>query len=269
MRLGSAAAALTVFVIIQGSALASIPYPGSPQYANNILSDFVTPTVAPGDSLVFGFNVSNPYDDEDGVMTNVTVIVGIYRYATQEDLRDVDSDFENPPVFDNGETEKTIDIGTLPLNSTENLSLTIATSRNTPHGSYFMQSTYFVRLSLEFNFEGNDTKVVLKSKGCFTDEQWAELVSFDPEESLVNLSYMKDLGVDGLIPDSSFGLKIPIPRWPLGLLIGGCGLVSFMALYYFVLDNPGKYPSLEKRFYKLRGKLSELRSKLKNVLGKR
>lgn len=270
MRLGSAAVALTAFIIIiQGSAFASVPDPGSPQYANSVLSDFVTPTVAPGESLVFAFNVSNPYDDPQDAMANVTVTVGIYRYATQEELRDVDDDFENPPVFDDGMTEKAVEIGLLSFDQTERISLSITTNKRTPHGSYFMQSTYFMRFCLTFNFEGNDTEVVLKSKGCFTDEEWDQMVSFDPEESLVNVSYMNDLGVDGLIPDSSFGLKIPIPRWPLGLLIGGCGFVSFMALYYFTLDNPGKYPKLEKRFYQLRGKLSELRGKLHNVLGKR
>ena len=269
MRLTSAAVLLMAFVIVQGPALAAIPDPGSPRYANNILSSFITPTVAPGESLEFAFNVSNPYDDPDGVMTNVTLIAGIYRYATQEELRDVDIDFENPPVFDNGETETIVYLDTLPLDATETVSLHITTTKRTPHGSYFMQSTYFMRFSIEFSFEGNDTTVVFKSKGFFTDEEWDELFSFDPDESLVNLSYMNELGVDGLIPDSSFGLKIPIPRWPLGLLIGACGLASFMALYYFVLDNPGRYPKLEKRFYKLRGKLGELRSKLKNTFGKR
>ncbi|UCE80312.1 MAG: hypothetical protein JSV94_03835 [Methanobacteriota archaeon] len=269
MRLGSTVAVLTAFaIIVQGMASASVPDPGSPRYANSILSDFSTPTVAPGESLVFAFNISNPYEGPLDTMTNVTITVGIYRYATQEELRDLDDDFENPPVFDDGSTEKTIEVDLLPLDGTERISLDIKTSRRTPHGSYFMQSTYFVRFCVMFNFEGNDTVVVLKSKGCFSDDEWDQMVSFDPEESLVNVSYMKDLGVDGLIPDSSFGLKIPIPRWPLGLLIGGCGFVSFVALYYFVLDNPGKYPKLEKRFYKLRGKLGEFRSKLQNFLRK-
>jgi len=245
-----------------------VPVPGAPQYANNILSDFITPTVAPGESFAFEFNVSNPYNDADAVMTNTTMTVGIYRYATQEELRDVDGGFNNPPVFDDGSTERVVQIGRMPLNSTEKVSLEISTSKNTPHGSYFMQSTYFVRLSMTFNFEANDTAVVLKSKGCFTDEEWDEMVSFDPEENLVDITYMNELGVDGLIPDSSFGLKIPIPRWPLALLIIGCASVSFMALYFFVLDNPGKYPKLEKRFYKLRGKLCEFRSKFEHILGK-
>ncbi len=269
MKLGMAAVAVAAFIVVQGAACASVPLPGAPQYANNMLSDFITPTVAPGQSLLFSFDVSNPYDDSDDVMENVVITVGIYRYATQEELRDVDGEFQNPPVFGNGQTEQVVDIGILRIDATETVSLEISTSRDTPHGSYFMQSTYFVRLSMTFNFDDNDTAVVLKSKGYFTDEEWDNMVSFDPEESIVDVAYMNELGVDGLLPDSSFGLKIPIPRWPLALLVAGCCSVSFMALYYFVLDNPGRYPKLEKRFYKLRGKLRELRCQFEHVLRKR
>lgn len=265
MRRFLAAVLVCFLVVLQSTVSADVSSPGSPRYANNIFSDFVTPTVAPGDSLRFEFNVTNPYDDPGAAMHNSTLTVGIYRYATQEEVRDVDDDFDDPPVFDIGRPEIVVDLEVLELGETERVSLDIFTKKSTPHGSYFMQSTYFVRLCLEFHFEGNDTMVILKSKGFFTDEQWAEMVSFDPEDSIVNVTYMNELGVDGLIPDSSFGLKIPIPRWPLALLIAGCGFTAFLALYYFVLDNPGKYPRLEKRFYQLRGKLSKLRSKLEHV----
>ncbi|MCU0860496.1 MAG: hypothetical protein MUE55_07935, partial [Thermoplasmata archaeon] len=216
-------------------------------------------------SLVFGFNMTNPYDDPACTMVDLNLTVGIYRYATQEEVRDLDDEFEDPPVFENGEPEMSLEFDELQLEETVRVDLSISTDKDTPHGSYFSQSTYFVRLRLAFNFEGNDTRVLLQSRGFFTEEQWDEMVSFDPEESIVNLTYMHSLGVDGLIPDSSFGIKIPIPRWPLGVLIAGCCLSAFMALYYFVLDNPGKYPSLEKRFYKLRGELSELRGKLEDL----
>ncbi|UCE91018.1 MAG: hypothetical protein JSV90_06225 [Methanobacteriota archaeon] len=255
---------MCLLVVLQSPVSADIASPGSPRYANNMFSDFVTPTIAPGDSLTFEFNLTNPYDDPSAEMHNVTVTVGIYRYATQEEVRDVDDDFDNPPLFDNGSPERVVELEALELGETERIALDISTKRSTPHGSYFMQSTYFVRLSLEFNFEANNTTVALKSKGFFTDEQWSEMVSFSPEDSIVNVTYMNELGVDGLIPDSSFGLKIPIPRWPLALLVAGCGGTAFLALYYFVLDNPGRYPGLEKRFYQLRGKLSKFRSKLEN-----
>jgi hypothetical protein len=269
MKRGWLAFPLIVLLVVQGQVGASVPVPGAPQYANNVLSDFATPTVAPGDSLVFAFNVSNPYDDPDCTMVNLSLEVGIYRYATQEEVRDVDDDFDRPPVFESGGPETIVEYAELGIDSSERVALTVRTDRDTPHGSYFLQSTYFVRFRLTFSFEGNDTTVVLQSRGYFTDEQWDEMVSFDPEESIVDLTYMSELGVDGIIPDSSFGLKIPIPRWPLALLVAACAGTAFMATYYFVLDNPGRYPKLEKRFYQLRGKLGELRGKFQNVLRKR
>jgi hypothetical protein len=269
MKRGWLALPFIALVIMQTQAAAYVPEPGIPHYANSILSDFVTPTVAPGESLVFAFNVSNPYDDPDCTMVNITLTVGIYRYATQEEVRDVDDEFDRPPTFDGGGTETSLGYAELDLGLAERVDLTITTDRETPHGSYFVQSTYFVRFRMTFFFEGNDTMVVLQSRGYFTDEEWDEMVSFDPQESIVNMTYMSELGVDGLIPDSSFGLKIPIPRWPLALLIVACAGTAFMATYYFVLDNPGKYPWLEKRFYQLRGKLGEFRGKLQDALRKR
>jgi len=271
MKIGLVAACavfVVTFMLLSASASADIAEPGLPKYANKILGDFVTPTVAPGKIVHFSFNVSNPYDNVSAAMTIVSLTVGIYRYATQETTRDVDDDFSRPPLIDGESTEVKIGLPDLEMGDSTRIYLDIETSKKTPHGSYFSQSTYFVRFKLEFNFVGNATPVVLKSRGWFTDEQWDDMVSFESGQSIVNMTYMKALGIDGLIPDSSFGLKLPIPRWPLALLIAGCVIAAFMALYYFVLDNPGKYPSLEQRFYYLRGKVSEFRSKLKNRLRK-
>jgi hypothetical protein len=258
------AVAVTLIMLMSSPAVADVSLPGSPTYANNILGGFVTPTVAPGDDVHFSFNVSNPYDDGDAVMTDLVLTVGIYRYATQEEAVDVDADFSKPPTFDGSATETDVTFAELDVGETAPVHLTIHTQKDTPHGSYFSQSTYFIRFSLSFHFEDNETQVVLESRGCFTEEEWDTLVSFDSGDDIVNVTYMHSLGVDGLLPYSSFGIKIPIPRWPLALLVGGCGFVSFLALYYFVMDNPGKYPRLEKRLYQLRGKLNEFRGKLEN-----
>ncbi len=262
---GALSIIMVLIIALPSMTTADIDRPGSPQYANNIFSGFSTPTVAPGDTFVFSFNLTNPYDDVVAVMTQVNLTIGIYRYATQEEVVDVDEDFESPPCFENGDIETSVIIDELGIGETERIELDIAVGKNTPHGSYFSQATYFIRLKLSFLFEGNSTPVILQSRGYFSQEEWDNLVSFDPGESIVNMTYMESLGIDGLIPDSSFGIKIPIPRWPLVLLIGASCVLGFGALYYFVLDNPGKYPSLEKRFYKLRGKMRELGSKLKHI----
>ncbi len=268
MKAGLAVLAVALIVLSAGAtAVSAIPEdPGAPTFANNMFSDFSTPTVAPGGTVNFGFNLTNPYGEGEN-MANVTLTVGVYEYATQDGTLRVNSTFKNPPLINGTSTELNIFIKSLPgqgENSTRRINLTITTSRNTPHGSYFSQSTYFVRLKLVFYFEGNDTRYLLQSKGFFTTDQWSRMVSFKAGQNIVDTAYMHGLGVDGIIPDSSFGIKVPIPRWPLAVLIVACVLVTLLALYYFVLDNPGKYPRLEKRAYHLRGKLSQLRGHRKN-----
>jgi len=253
-----------ILLVAPSYASADVALPGSPTYANNMLGGFVTPTVSPGEAVLFSFNLTNPYDDENASMENSTLTIGIYEYATQEKNAIVDSSFKHPPSIDGQGTEVSRGISSVPVGDTIRVQLHIDTSEKTPHGSYFSQSTYFVRFKLTFNFPANSTQVLLQSRGFFSAEQWEHMVSFSGNDSIVNTTYMHSLGVDGLLPDSSFGIKVPIPRWPLYLLIAAiCGTI-FMASYYFVLDNPGMYPKLEKRFYYLRGKLSELRSQLED-----
>jgi len=232
--------------------------------------DFVTPTVTPGQTATFSFNVNNSYNYKPinktwpkEIMTNVTVTAGIYRYATEDEVKNVTDSFPHPPLI-NGDLEIVQVVPTIGINESAPISFNIETSRKTPHGTYFSQSAYFLRFSITFSFAGSTTQVVLKSKGYFTDEQWNKMVTVNDSLTSLNYTYMHSLGVDGLIPDSSFGLKQSIPIWPLAVLIAGCLVVAFLVAYYFVLDNPGKFPKLEKRFYYLRGKLSESRRKLKD-----
>jgi hypothetical protein len=266
MKAGLAALALAMSFLFLSSACAADPIlnPGGPSYANSILNGFITPTVRPGQTVMFSFNITNPYPEPNGTMNDLTLELGVYRYSTQETAKAVDQDFKHAPSIEGFGPEITSQLEPITPGNTTRIDLHIATSKHTPHGSYFSQSTYFMRFKLTFNFTDSMTPVVLQSKGYFTDDQWNQMVSFEANQSIVDTTYMKSLGVDGLLPDSAFGLKVPIPRWPLGIIIGAIGVLSSLALYYYVLDNPGKYPKLEKRFYYLRGKLRELRSELKD-----
>jgi hypothetical protein len=265
--LATASIVLSLVLLSSYPAAADIPDPGVPQYANLFFSDFRTPTVAPGQRVDFSFNLTNPYGNssaviQNGTMQNVTLVIGIYMYATQEKAETVEGSFPHPPLIHGTTTEWTENIPDILPNHTKRIELPIYTSKKTPHGSYFSQSTYFVRFNLTFNLPNNSAAVVLKSRGCFNESEWNTIVSFEGDQPIVNTIYLNSLGVDGILPDSSFGIKIPIPRWPLGVIVAGCVGLSFMALFYFVLDNPGKYPRLEKRFYYLRGKLRETWGKL-------
>jgi hypothetical protein len=266
MKVGLAVLAVALLLLTAGSASvrAGVPDPGAPRYANNMFGEFVTPTVSPGKIVDFAFNLTNPYTAPMATMTHVALTVGIYEYATQDTVREVNSTFKNPPLIRGLAPQMNFTLGNISSGAWVKMELLIDTSEKTPHGSYFSQSTYFVRFRLTFNLDDGATPVILQSKGFFTEAQWSQMVSFTAGQDIVNTTYMKSLGVDGIIPDSSFGIKVPIPRWPLAVLIAACVGVSLLALYYFVLDNPGRYPRLEKRAYYLRGKLSELGSHLKN-----
>lgn len=270
MRHGFISVAVAAAVLLMSShhVCADIPDPGAPSYTNKIFTGFVTPVIKPGEVAVVSFNVSNPYDDPAGTMMNTTLTVGIYWYATTDEDEPVTDEFPNPPSINGNGTTEVVFLGRLARNESKSVSLAIETTKRTPHGSYFSQSTYFLRLKMTFSFEGNTTIVVLQSRGWFTEEQWSNLVSFETGQPLVDVEYMRTLGVDGLLPDSAFGIKAPIPRWPLGVLIGLGVALGLWALYYFVMDNPGKYPALEKRFYHLRGKLGESWRQLKHRRGK-
>ncbi len=270
MKAGSAVATLALSFMFLSSAITAtaVPDPGIPQFANHMLNGFSTPTVFPGSKLAFSFNLTNPYAESTDIMENIILTIGVYKYSTQETNRVVDESFDDAPIIDHVGTEVVKEYDTLDLGETARVDLDISTTKDTPHGSYFSHSTYFMRFKVAFNFSGDSTPVVLQSRGFFTDEQWDQMVIFTASDSIINTTYMRSLGVDGLLPDSAFGLKKPIPVWPLGLLIAGICAVSFMSLFYFVLDNPGKYPRLEQRFYYLRGKLRELRSQFKDRRGK-
>lgn len=266
MKAGLAVLAVVLLLLTAGAASirASAYDPGEPRYTNNMFGEFVTPTVSPGETVHFGFNLTNPYGDVNATMLNIVLTVGIYEYATQETVQEVNSSFKNPPLINGVASQQNFDLSDMQPRTSNRIELPINTSSRTPHGSYFSQSTYFIRFRLEFTLNGSSMPVILQSKGFFTDAQWSRMVSFTAGQPIVDTIYMKKLGVNGIIPDSSFGIKVPIPRWPLAVLIAAGVLVSLLALYYFVLDNPGKYPRLEKRAYYLRGKLSELRGHLKN-----
>ncbi len=260
-------ALVTIALIVPsgGAGAADLSTPGIPRYANRLLVDFVTPTLVPGQSATFSFDVNNSYPSLDNIMTNVTVLASIYKYATEDEALNVTDSFQHAPLIDGQSVEGVREIQSIAPGAKALVSFDIETSGKTPHGTYFSPASYFVRISLSFYFAGNATQVVLKSKGYFTNEQWSNIVALQNGNNATLLQeYMKSIGVDGLIPDSAFGMKQPIPWWPLVILVAACVAVSMLVVYYFVLDNPGRFPKLEKRFYYLRGKLSESRRKFED-----
>jgi hypothetical protein len=191
--------------------------------------DFTTPVIRPGESGKYNFTVTNRYDYE---ITNVTVTVEFYMWATIEDSKPIEN-IEGPPPKVKGEGGPKYDlvISSIEPGASETVMLTITTSGDTAKG------TYFVRHSIEFTYEGDD--FVMSSRGFFTAEQWE---GFD----YTNLYYQLD-GSAGIVPDSSFSVKDPVPLWPLATLIVLCVLFGALAVVFYLAEEHGEqYPRLKK-----------------------
>ena len=65
------------------------------------------------------------------------------------------------------------------------------------------------------------------------------------------------LDVDGIIPDTSFRIKDPIPIWPLYVFVGGAIFFVILAVVFYYMDEKGKFPGTKK-------KLDEMGESVKN-----
>jgi hypothetical protein len=104
------------------------------------------------------------------------------------------------------------------------------------------------------------------SPGFFTQAQWTAAVV--PPADPCNLPNCRGhlnvtklagfLGVsrlDGIIPDSAFGVKEPIPRWPFYGLIALVAVFLMLAFLFWVEENPGTFPRVEAWWARTRGRI--------------
>ena len=245
-----------------------------PVFVNSIIRVLESPQLEPGGSGAFRFNFTNTYP----YPMNYTLLnVSIYQYATIEESMPVDASWRwpYPQIAESGDREYEILQGTpassLGPGEVMALQFTILTSADMPHGSIFAQSAYFLRFWLEFDM--NDTRgerhYVMASKGHFSTTQWEEarVDPLDPDPNcnptnatnrcIGNLNLTR-LGVDGVIPDSLFGVKEPIPIWPFYGLLVATALFLVLAFLFWVEENPGKYPRVERAWLVFKGRLRRI-----------
>jgi hypothetical protein len=226
---------------------------GAPLYANRIVERASGPVLEPGDSGAFHLTLRNP--NMAAPMENVTFRMSIYLYSSLEEQKDIAS-MTKPPVFVNsGGTEYEIPMFALAPNATASYEITIDTWSSTPHPGYFDQGAYFIRTWMNFDCAGEE--YTLFSRGHFTDEQWEGYrTQLNVSQAAADL-YLQNISCDGIIPDTSFTVRLKIPLWPLALLVlATCG-TGMLALMYYLEENPGKAPRLEKAFQGARGKAKQ------------
>lgn len=201
--------------------------------------DFTTPVIRPGEKGRYNFTVTNRYNL---TITDVFVTVEFYMWATIEESKPIE-DLDGPvPVIDGiGEPVNRILLPDIPPGGSEPVRLDIATEEDTPKG------TYFVRHRIEFVYEG--VAFVMESRGYYTWDQWE---GFD----YTNLYYQ--LGTAGIVPDSSFSVKDPVPLWPLATLIILCVLLGTLAVVFYLAEEHGdQYPRLKKGLQYWSGKYQQ------------
>ena len=230
--------------------------------------NFSTPQLEPGQSGDFSLDVLNRYNES---LDNITVIAEIYQRADIDESESLDAikSSERPYIQNTIWTSnllaeenslKTTDLkraifekDEIQSNETITLGFQIITNEDTKEG------TYFVRFDMEFQHNGTERQ--MQSRGHWSMNEWNNATNNVSSGSPGNIN-LTVIDVDGIIPDSSFGIKKPIPKWPLYVLISLTIIFAGLSVIFY-LEEEGNYPELNKWLQKQRGKLNEFRLRFK------
>jgi hypothetical protein len=248
-----------------------------------LFENFKTPGIVPGNSGTLKFTITNRYEfavnntminvnntiyNVTKTMYNVTLVLNIYRYVTLEKSKNVTKISNGPRIVSGNEgLSEIIDQYTavffwpmLTWNQTLPVELKIKSSSDSPQG------TYFVRMHLKFKFKFNVTYFKMKSRGHFNDTKWdsAQPEPTDPDKyPIVGRLDLNVLKVDGIIPETSFRIKEPIPLWPFYVGVGLAVLFLVLAGVFYLMDEKGKFPNAKRKLDNLGEKVSNFRYRRK------
>ena len=229
-----------------------IAHPGNiPNFSN-----FTTPQMVPGDTGVLNLSFTNRYDM---AITQVNVTIEIYFYANIHESKNL-SRVDRVPYFISSGTQTTYKI----WNSVESEEkktdaiFRIHTSEGTEQG------TYFVRFTLRFQY--NSSSYLMRSRGYFSDEQWDNATTNTTKEDPGNINITK-LGVDGIIPDTTFGVKKPFPLWPMYVLAALTVMFAALAILTYMYEENSN-PGFNRWVHKNQRKLGEYHALMFHEFGK-
>jgi hypothetical protein len=230
---------LLVLVLLAGTSLGQ-PI-SDPEKTNVILTIRSTPQLAPGERGDIELEIRNPYS---WAMENVTLFVETYAFVHRSEASDI-AGLPNPPSLEATDTPSAqLELGDLSEGVLDALSIAVTTSVQTPAGTVFTQGVYLLRFRLDFDYQAG-LSAVMVSPGFYTVEEWAFATRDATAEEQATYRYVgfanySFLGmvlglpsIDGVLTDSAFGVKQPLPIWPFQLLVVGAGLSAGLAGYYF------------------------------------
>ncbi|MCJ2554753.1 MAG: hypothetical protein LN410_00905 [Candidatus Thermoplasmatota archaeon] len=230
--------ALLLPVLISGTALAQ-PI-SEPAHTNLILTIQASPQLAPGERGDLRLELHNPYD---WAMENVSLFGEIYAFLHRAEHTEI-AGLPNPPSLGaDGSSSTRVEFGSLPEADRRPATIPVGTSAQTPGGTVFTQGAYLLRFRLDFDYLGG-LHAVMVSPGFYTAEEWTFATREPSPQEQVDYRYVgwanySSLGlvlglpsIDGILPDSGFGVKEPLPLWPFQLLAVGAGFAIAGSGYY-------------------------------------
>jgi hypothetical protein len=215
-------------------------------------------TIEPGKDGKLNFTLTDRYNDP---MKNITLTIEVYKWATIEEANNI-TNIHHPPTIKEGQAQKyELVMGQLSAGVGNNIQMTLQTSTDTPEG------TYFVRTMMVFSYK--NVNYTMKSRGYFSNVQWeaaTDQVNLNQSVGGINITY---LGVSGILVDTSFSVKKPMPMWPLALLIGLTVLFAVAAVILYLVEEEKGNIRLKKVFFPQAGKVQQRKMLLEQDLKKR
>jgi hypothetical protein len=231
--------ALLLPVLISGTALAQ-PV-SEPARTNLILTIQASLQLAPGERGDLQLELHNPYP---WAMENVSLFGEIYAFLHRAERAEIASLPNRPSLGTDGSTSIRLEFESLPAADRRPATIPVETSQQTPGGTVFTQGAYFLRFRLDFDYEGG-LHAVMVSPGFYTAEEWTFATREPTPREQADYRYVgwanySFLGlvlglpsIDGVLFDSGFGVKEPLPLWPFQLLAVGAGISIAGSGYYF------------------------------------
>ncbi len=230
--------ALLLSVLISGPALAQSV--SDPARTNLILSIQASLQLVPGEGGDIQLELHNPYP---WVMENASLFGEAYAFLHRAERADI-AGLPNPPSLGtDGSASTRVEFGSVAAADRRTATIAVDTSAQTPGGTAFTQGVYLLRFRLDFDYEGG-LHAVMVSPGFFTSEEWtfATRDATDEERGtyryvgFANYSFLGLVlglpSIDGILPDSGFGIKEALPLWPFQLLAVGAVISIALSAYY-------------------------------------
>lgn len=236
---------LAAFPSVIGEPAPVDAYVSSPAHIVSF-QNYSTPQIEPGHHGYMEFRVVNRYTN---YMASINITIEITAGVNEKESKDI-SKVSQPPRLESvgrtatGQGTQKVSISIPALDPGEEKAVTLRYKVQSFEDTY--EATYIVRSMIDFWY-GNQTEpqvhYIMRSKGHFTNEQWAVATSGGGfQYTNVNLTA---LNISGITPDTTFGVRSPFPQWPKWVFLGGAILFLGLGLLFVAMDNYGKFPHLK------------------------